>query len=373
MSRPIGQSTTIDKSFYLKNTLYELSKESLFCKSWQYIADSELLHKSNHNIFPVRLLEHCLDESLIIVNKEDNLLCLSNICTHRAFELIHEPSKSNKITCGYHGRRFDLNGQVEHMPMFEEVDNFPRACDHLHRLNLHQWKRFLFTSINSSIDFGVIEKQLNHRLLHMDMNQWSYASEYHNSYHIDVHWALYIENYLEGFHIPFVHGDLTSIIDFGNYTTIVDDHMVLQIAYGKSNDPAIDLPERLPDFGKNVTAYYYWIFPNFMLNIYNWGVQINIVKPLGINKCKVDFEYYIADEKLWEEFGKDRIAEITEIEDEEIILSVQKGIKSRFYQSGQYAPKMETGIHYFHELIKQYLDLNSEEVNLESKIKKSKE
>lgn len=352
---PITESTTIDKSFYTEESNYEASIAALFCKSWQYIADAELIHRDIANVVPVTLLEKCIDEPLLITNVDSELTCMTNVCTHRAFKLVQHPTKTKKIVCGYHGRRFDLQGQMEHMPMFEGVKDFPRPCDHLHKLDLKQWQRFLFTCIDQAIDFEVIADQLNQRLGHMDMSTWRHAPEYSKTYAVKSNWALYIDNYLEGFHIPFVHDGLTKILDFGNYSTEVYDHMVLQIGYGKSGDPAIALPENHPDSDSVVTAYYYWIFPNFMLNIYNWGVQINIVKPIAHDYSKVEFEYYIADESLWEKFGRDGLAEKTEREDEYVVEAVQQGLKSRFYHNGQYSPKMEKGIHYFHHLLEKYL------------------
>ena len=351
----ITNATTIDKSFYTDVEIYKVCIDKLFCKSWLYIADAIYIQRSQANIFPVRLLDKGVDEPLIIIDEGESMRCMTNVCTHRAFQIVHHPIKSKKITCAYHGRRYDLEGKVEHMPMFDEVKDFPRPCDHLHNLDLHRWKRFLFTGIDPQIDFDIIKSKLDERLSFMDMDNWRHAPEFSKSYTIKAHWALYVDNYLEGFHIPFVHNSLTNILDFGNYTTEIYNHMVLQIGYGKPGDPAIDLPVGHPDEGKIVTAYYYWIFPNFMLNIYNWGVQINVVKPMGVDYCKVDFEYYIADEELWEQFGKDSIAEKTEREDEYVVEAVQSGLRSRFYKNGQYSPKMETGVHYFHQLVKSYL------------------
>ena len=348
----ITQAETIDKSFYTAANMYEQVKEKIFCESWQYIGDAVTLKRGTANVHPVKLLEKCIDESLLLVQKDDSISCMTNVCTHRAFELIQHPTKTKKIVCGYHGRRFDLDGKMEHMPMFEGAENFPRPCDHLHQLQLQQWKRFLFTSIAPKADFDQMVKRLDERLYHMDMETWRHAPEYSKVYTVKANWALYVDNYLEGFHIPFVHEDLVSIIDLGN------DNLVLQIGYGKAGDPSLTLPSGHPDEGKTVTAYYYWLYPNFMLNIYNWGVQINIVKPMGTDFCKVEFEYYIADEELWQQFGKDELAEKTEREDEFVVEAVQKGLKSRFYKNGRYSPKMENGVYYFHQLARAALDLD---------------
>ena len=113
-----------------------------------------------------------------------------------------------------------------------------------------------------------------------------------------ANWALYCENYLEGFHIPFVHADLNAVIDYGNYSTELFEFSNLQLGIAKDAEDCFVLPESSPDYGKNVAAYYFWIFPNMMFNFYPWGLSINIVKPISLNQTKVTFISFVHDESL---------------------------------------------------------------------------
>ena len=91
-----------------------------------------------------------------------------------------------------------------------------------------------------------------------------------------------------------------------------------------------------------------------MLNFYPWGLSVNIIKPFSVNKTKVEFRSYVWDEsKLDTGAGAD--LEKVELEDEEIVQQVQKGIESRFYNSGRFSPKMEKGVHHFHYLISNFM------------------
>lgn len=352
----IAHAETLSSAFYTSEDLYMQSIDRIFVRSWQYIGDREKLLGQPENVFPVTLLDKAINEPLILTTSRDNQVqCMTNVCTHRGFQIVHHPTKMDKIVCGYHGRRFDLDGHVQHMPEFQEVENFPRPCDHLTRLPVQRWKRFLFTGIDPQIDFDVIKKRLDERLAFLDIDNWRFASEYSKTYNVNANWALYCDNYLEGFHIPFVHRELNSIIDYGAYTTECYDHMSVQIGYGRSGDEGFDLPVGHPDEGKVVAAYYYWLFPNFMLNIYPWGVQINIVKPIAKDYCKVEFLYFIGNEEKWQKFGRDSLAEKVEREDEFVVESVQKGMKSRFYDTGRYSVRREKGVHHFHRLVSEYM------------------
>ena len=348
----IEKAVTYDKSFYSSDEVWESSKERIFVHSWQYLGRKNDLFTPSAKAVPVTLLPHYIDEPLLLTQSDDHrLVCLSNVCTHRAFILIHEATDSSKLVCKYHGRRFDLEGKMEFMPEFKEVEDFPRPCDHLHKLPLFEWKGFLFTALQPSLDISRIFSEINERLGFLDIKNWRYAPEYDKIYNVRAHWALYVDNFLEGFHIPFVHNTLGAMIDYGTYKTQCFDWHNLQIGYSRGDTPYFDLPEGHPDSGHKVTAWYYWIFPNFMLNVYPWGLQINVVLPYRKDFTKVLFYHYIGDEQLWESMQGENVADKTQREDEWVVEGVNRGIKSRFYRNGRFSPTREQGVHHFHQLL----------------------
>ncbi len=158
-------------------------------------------------------------------------------------------------------------------------------------------------------------------------------------YEVSAHWALYCENYLEGFHIPYVHHALNSIVDYGTYTTDTFRYSSLQTGY---------------DDEGNVAAKYLFLFPNMMFNFYPWGISVNIVRPIAPDKTIVDFLTYVRDESLFN-VGAGADLHTVELEDEAVVESVQKGIRSRFYNHGRYSPIREQGTHHFHRLIAEFM------------------
>ncbi len=355
INKSIKSASTLPADFYQNPAAWEICKEKIFCQNWQYIGDEREIFKGLENVYPLWILENYLDEPIILTKNDDGIDCYTNVCTHRGFILVQHPAKMRKIVCGYHGRRFDLKGQFEFMPEFKEAEDFPRPCDHLHKLPLHNWRQFLFTAVDPKFEFETLLKKLEERLYFLPIEDFRFAPEYSKTYNVHAHWALYCDNYLEGFHIPFVHNDLGALLDYGSYTTEYYDQIVLQIGYSDGKSITFDLPEDHPDYGKGVTAYYYWIYPNFMLNFYPWGVQLNIVKPVTQNFTKVEFLYYIYDDKAFQILQGDKLAEKTEREDEFVVEAVQRGLRSRFYKAGRFSPKREKGVHYFHQLIAESL------------------
>lgn len=355
--RDITRAETLPASFYTDRETWDAVRERIFGRTWQFIGHVGSLFGSDNNLHPFSLHDGYLNDPLLLTRGTDgSVRCLSNVCTHRGHLLADGPQRVKKLVCPYHGRRFSLDGRMEFMPEFREAADFPRDGDHLPSLRTEQWRGFVFTGYSPSGSFKDMFSQLDPFLDFLPVESFQFRPGMSKTYQVQAHWALYCDNFLEGFHIPFVHETLGGMLDYGKYTTDVLDHAVLQTGFSDGNTPVFDLPEGHPDAGRNVTAYYYWIFPNLMFNFYPWGLQVNVVHPVDRRSCRVAFYYYLYDESLFREMEAQRVADITQEEDEAVVASVQKGLQSRFYTTGRFSPKREKGVHYFHRLIGQYLE-----------------
>jgi choline monooxygenase len=277
------------------------------------------------------------------------------VCTHRANIIAQQPGKGKSIVCGYHGRKFDLDGTFMFMPEFEAAENFPRPCDSLKKFPLKQWSKFLFTSIDPDFDFDNVLSTMNERVGFLPLSDFKFESSLSKDYLVNAHWALYCDNYLEGFHIPFVHKDLNAVLDYNNYATLLYDHCNLQIGYAKDGEEIFDLPTNHIDHGKKIGAYYYWLFPNMMFNFYPWGLSINIIKPITQDKTKVSFLTYVYDETKLHS-GAGALLDKVEREDEYVVEGVHKGLLSSAYTTGRFSPVREQGVHHFHSLLAKFLN-----------------
>jgi choline monooxygenase len=191
------------------------------------------------------------------------------------------------------------------MPEFKEVENFPTRADDLRKLPLLNWGNLLFASIGAAPAeqfFG----EMMHRLHWLPLHDFDFRPDLSKDYTVNANWALYCENYLEGFHIPFVHPALNAALDFGNYSTELYRYSSLQLGIAKAGEDCFDLPGSSEDSGKKIAAYYYFIFPNIMLNFYPWGLSANVVKPQAVDKTVVSFFTYVwKEEKLNKGAGAD--------------------------------------------------------------------
>lgn len=349
----IAKASTLSKDFYLDEALFQKIKHSIFSDSWQFVGDTDMV-QNRGDVYPFVLLENFIDEPLILSrDKFDQLHCLSNVCTHRAKIVVEKACNVNHLQCRYHGRRFAHDGEFIHMPEFNEVENFPTQNDNLQQLPLARWGKWLFTSLYGDDPAKYLQEMME-RMSWLSTEKFQLREDLSQTYNVECNWSLYCENYLEGFHIPFVHGGLNAVLDFRSYTTELFRYSNLQLGLADANENVFDLPETSPDYGKKVAAYYFWVFPNMMFNFYPWGLSINIVRPVTISTSKVSFITYVWDEsKLEQGAGSDLFT--VEMEDEQIVQSVQKGIRSRFYSQGRYSVNREQGVHHFHQLLAKHL------------------
>jgi len=352
----IAQASTLPARFYQDPQVYEAVKEKVFARSWQWVGDTDDL-KAPGTVKPFTLLEGCLDEPLVLTrDHQDQLHLLSNVCTHRGMLVAETGDNARYLRCRYHGRRFGLDGCFQAMPEFEGVVGFPSPKDDLPRVAFETWGqgKFLFASLNPPVSLQEVLRPVQERVGWMPFREFYFEPARARDYLVRANWALYCDNYLEGFHIPYIHASLNSVIDYGSYTTEVYDWCNLQLGVAAPGEPCFDLPKDSPDHGQRIAAYYYWVFPNLMLNFYPWGLSVNVVRPLGPELTKVSFLPYVWDaSKL--EAGAGAALDRVEREDEVVVEAVQKGVKSRFYDRGRFSVKREQGVHHFHRLLAQAL------------------
>ena len=337
----ITRAATMPGRFYGDPVAFGAMRERVFARSWQFVGDLADVAKPC-SLSPRELLPGLLDEPLLLARDEKGgLRCLSNVCTHRGNILVKSPCVAKDIRCGYHSRRFDLAGRMTFMPEFKEAKDFPSAADHLPSVAFGEIAGLGFASLSPAADFDDFFDDVHAATAELPLARLRADATRSRDYEVRAHWALYVENYLEGFHIPYVHAGLNAVVDYGTYETRVHRYSNVQLAQTKDGSPA---------------AQYWWVFPNLMLNFYAWGLSLNLVQPLALDRTRVQFRSYVWDAaKL--ETGAGAALDRVEAEDEAVVEAVQRGVRSRLYNRGRYSPTRERGVHHFHRLLVEFLNL----------------
>jgi choline monooxygenase len=233
------------------------------------------------------------------------------------------------------------------MPEFDGVRDFPSPADDLPRVPLRQLGPLLFAAVDPAFPFEELIAPVRERLASVPLDRLAPDPAGSRSYDVAANWALYCDNYLEGFHVPFVHPDLAKEIDYGSYTTELFAWSSLQTAMAAPAGDAFD--------GTSIAAHYFFLFPNTMLNFYPWGLSINVVVPLAVDRTRVVYRTWTLDASRRGR-GAGGALDRVEREDEEIVEQVQRGVRSRLYDRGRYSPAREAGVHHFHRLLARFVE-----------------
>ena len=335
----IAVAHTLPGAFYSDAEAFARMRERVFARSWQWLGTVHDV-AAPESLAPRDLLPGFLDEPLLLArDASGELRCMSNVCTHRGNILVGAACRAKQIRCGYHSRRFDLAGRMTFMPEFKDARGFPSPADNLPQVAFGEWAGQAFASLDPAAPLDDFLAEVRASLEGDPVGSLTHDPSRDREFAVHAHWALYVENYLEGFHIPFVHAALNEVVDYGTYASELHRYANLQLAHDREG---------------NIAARYWWVFPNLMLNFYPWGLSLNLVQPQAIDRTRVLFRSFVWDESKLERgagAGLDRV----ESEDEAVVEAVARGVRSRLYGRGRYSPARERGVHHFHRLLCEFL------------------
>ncbi len=351
----IERAATIPARLYNDPVYLELENERIFAHTWQLVGRAEQLREHGQYI-----TADIGTNAIVILRDRDTLRGYYNVCLHRAGPVASGCGKRNTLQCRYHGWTYSLDGTLIRAPEMEGVQNFRPEDMHLVPIQIATWGPLVFANLDGKAPplLEVLE-DIPQRVAPFHCEDMQYVMR--KEWDIACNWKVYIDNYLEGYHLPVVHPGLHKELDYDNYK--VEPHRYFSYQYapmramhgGNASTRLLD-----PAKAEVAEAFYVWLFPNMMLNIYMGQMQTNLVIPMGHDRCKVVFEWYStnppADPATDVEWTK-LVAFADEIQDEdvEIVEVVQRNLRSRIYDRGRYSAARENGVHHFHSLLHEHL------------------
>ncbi len=353
----IRRARTLPSSFYRDPALYEEIRDKVFARSWQFVGDRDLV-KVPGSVHPSSCSKAASTSRCCSPATSRTSCTWCRTCAPTAAPWWPSiPAACSNLRCRYHGRRFALDGRFLSMPEFQEARRVPlRNATTCPRSPSAAGRAGSSPPLDPAHPLAEVLEEVERRVGFLPWDEFNLDAARSRDYLVRANWALYCDNYLEGFHIPFVHPAWPAALDYGSYRTEIFRWSNLQVGVAQGDDVEVfDLPAgSSPDHGQKIAAYYFWVFPNLMLNFYPWGLSVNVVKPLAVDRTRVSFLSWVWDAAKLEDSAGAQIDRV-EREDEEVVESVQRGMRSRLYDRGRYSPTRETGPHHFHRLLLEVL------------------
>ena len=340
---PLARAETIPSAWYTDPRFHALDRDSVFATTWQHVGDVAQLPQPGDHI-----VSEVASEPIIVVRGQDGeLRAFYNVCRHRGGPLAMKDGNADMLICKYHGWTYRLDGMLRGVPYFNSVELFDKRDYGLTPVHLAVWEGLLFVSLEARPK--PVETYLagiRERIAPTRIGELTFVRRI--EYDVRANWKVYVDNYLEGYHVPYVHPELYSLYDYEGYVTEVHDWYSVQVGplTGDRNVYTAGGGEGL----------YYQVFPNLMLNVVPGRLQSNVVIPTASDRCKVIFRYYYDD--VESATARERIeadiafSDRVQTEDAEICERVQQGLGSRAYDKGRFSVRFEEGVYHFQSLLK---------------------
>jgi choline monooxygenase len=361
----IARAWTLPAPLYTDAGILLAEREKIFARTWQVVGHAGQVANPG-DYFTTELL----GEPLLLVRGVDGRLRgFYNVCRHRAGPPAEGCGSRKLFRCGYHGWTYGLDGALLSATEIEGVEGFCPADFALKPIRTEEWFNFVFVNLDAEArplreSLGELPRQAE-RFPFSTMKLFE-----RRTYEMKCNWKTYVDNYLEGYHLPSVHPGLNRELDYNAY--VVEPHAqgregrgqagyVRQFSPIRGAQPGDATPRRYQqgseDPNSDLGADYFWIFPNWMLNCYPDNVSLNIVLPVEAERSLAIFEWYLPEKDHATAAAKASVdfSHQIQIEDVGICETVQKNLRSRSYSRGRFSVKQEKGVHAFHRMYGEFM------------------
>jgi len=359
---PLAEASTIPSAWYTDGRVFRLEQETVFSNSWHVAARADQFTKPGDYV-----TTEIAGEPIVIVRGNDGeVRGFFNVCRHHAAAVMTDAEgHTNQMRCPYHGWTYSLEGELKGTPDFNDVCSFNRSENGLLPVQIATWGKWIFarladSSRQSLADF--LGQDLIEQIQAINLSGLRWFER--RRYTLNCNWKVFVDNYLDGgYHVPHLHKGLDSVLEYNEYTIENGERYCLQSSPMISTTDSFrgglpPAPDEIEDVRRGKRALYYWLYPNFIMNYYEGVLDTNLVLPITIDRTEVIFDFYFADvsgEARERNLKSVNVGERIQREDVDICESVQRGLKSRAYQTGRLSARREGGEHLFHRLL--YADL----------------
>jgi choline monooxygenase len=344
---PLAEASTIPAPWYVDPRIAELERVNVFGRTWQLVARTDQLEKPGEFVSTT-----LAGEPIVILRGNDNVLRgFFNVCRHHAAAVVTQPcGQTNLLHCPYHGWNYGLDGSLKGMPEFEGVKNFDRSQNGLIPVRVDTWECFVFVNLDHAAEpLREFLGGLVPRVVPLGIGKLHHFDR--KTYPIACNWKVFVDNFLDGgYHVPHLHRGLSSVLDYKQYTIENEDRYCLQSSpmVVSSEDAATGATR------KGDRAWYFWQYPNLMINCYAGYMDTNYVIPVDADHCSVIFDFYFSDvSEAAREYNEQSVNVGNKVQDEDLGIceDVQRGLKSRAYGAGRLSVRREAGEQLFHRLL----------------------
>jgi choline monooxygenase len=360
-----ARSGTLPADWYTSRELFELERKHLFRRVWQHVGRTEQVEHPGQFF----TCEVANEQVVVVRDGQGTLRALSNVCLHRGGPVAMEDGKRKAFQCPYHGWTYELDGRVRGTQGMETAEDFEPDTMRLPEFRVATWGPTVWVTLED--DVPPLDEWLGDitpRAKNYSLEQLEYVGG--RKWTIPCNWKLYVDNYMEGYHIPFIHPGLQQALHGSIYTYKLGTWSNEQ--YGAEPHPrgpgsrvagmlgssqafrSLMPPMDGLDEEERAGYYFFWQFPTNTLNFMPDGFLMFTIRPADVELTECTFSWWMPPAKdLTDKLLQAAVVNfghVVNMEDLEICMHVQKGMRSSVYRQGRYNADSEVCLHHFHRL-----------------------
>ncbi len=339
---------TLPAAWYHDPAIFERERAAIFARHWTLLARADQLATpgayvggeiAGRPVFAIRA-------------RDGAVKGFHNVCRHRAGPLVRAAAgRCDLLRCGYHGWVYNHEGHLVKAPGFDDGTGFERGQFNLYPIRVALWNGLVFGALDE--EAGSFEDWLGDIAdIARDfpaIGDLAFAREVVGE--SAANWKTYGDNSVEGYHLPFVHKDLTQAV--GRET--------VEIApYARGQFVGFKVTYDDPEAGGRGRGFWIYKFPGLLLHFSATAVNVERVTALGPRAVRLARWFWVPKEKA----PGDKIDYEAEIDASAIVMgedgaiceAVQRNLEAGVYQTGRLSPAAEPGTIYFQQLVRQALE-----------------
>jgi phenylpropionate dioxygenase-like ring-hydroxylating dioxygenase large terminal subunit len=357
LRQDLEQGRTLPAAWYTDPVLYARERDRIFRRMWQYVGLTEQL-ASPGDFFTATVGDVPV---LVVKGKDGDIRAFANVCRHRGAIVVREESgHRTSLQCHYHAWTYRLDGTLLSAPSMKDEPGFDTTCYALPAFGCETWGPFIFVNpdpTGKAPSLAHYMGELPDLVAATGLDLGALRRRMRRTYDIAANWKVVLDNYLECYHCPVAHPGFCDLIDTSAYVITEYEHFstqqgALKASAGQGKGSPYQVKEGVRD------GFYAYLWPNFTINIYPGpgNVSLNLFLPIGPERTLAIYDYCFAD-VVSNDDEQAFVRFIDQVQEEDIVLceSVQRGLRSGYFEQGHLMLSRERALRHFQQLVYRYV------------------
>jgi choline monooxygenase len=351
MKRPLSEAAPLPGLSYGDPAVMAKEMDRVFRSRWVSVGFGQQVPGPG-DVLPIRIGGHPL---IVVRGHDDQVRVFHNVCRHRGLLLVEAPCAAvTSLACPYHGWTYAPDGRCTGIPYWDRADMKPlRPAPEqgygLLEVPSRTWLDLVFVDLHGNAPpFEQAIRPIETRWNASGLAPRTWLATWEAD--VAVNWKLVIENFMDAYHLPFVHPQVGTAASAARHEIVrlTEDifgarylHAAVDRAWSRPLPPIGGLPAVLDDHAES-----FFVFPNTLLFAYPSFMALRTILPIGPTLTREVEHLYVSTDAMADGFEEQRTrmkeaSRLINDQDLPILARLQATRASAAVDTGRFAPSWD--------------------------------